>query len=434
MKTFEFMSTPAFESMSALAIAIVANALEAGIELLKSGADPNAIASTNSSYQPSSLLYWAAALNRLDMARLLIDHDASVHRGLMHFEAPLAAAVRGNHPEMTRLLITSGARVDAGDHYNYPLLTVAADRNYPQIARLLLGNGADVNQSYGISETTPLRVASRRNHIEMVKMLVYYGAEFDAPDMLVRVLRGEGFEVAEFFLGRVDINAKVGLWDDTPLHVMAAGNFIESARFLIDHGADVNSSPGSFGHTPLMVAVSNEKLEMARLLIGNGANVNMTDISGHTPLHHAAFRGNRTIAQLLIDSGAHVAAEDNEGRTTGGHGPGGRAFQPRPRNPDEADLRGDLGPGGSEPQRVGGLWSRIQAGLGSCRATRWTTERRARREVRCDPGSRYRSRAGLRQPRAGLAHRPGTDTPPGPEPRAGCGPRAWCVCACPDAG
>ena len=317
----------AFEEISTLAIAVMANSPEAAVELLKNGVDPDHIVRTTNSRVPvsdhSTPLYWAAALNRLDIAKLLLDHDASLHRGV---EPPLVAAVRGNHLEMARLLLASGADPDeeGEGYYGNTVLFLAAQRNYLDMARLLIDHGADANQTYGVSAATPLWSATWGNHLEMVELLADRGAEFDESDMLLALSR-RAFEVAEFLIRRgFDINTEYErfhsahgprITSGTVLHYVAANNDpTESVQFLINRGLDVDVR-NRYNATPLAAAVLEENLEMAEFLIGEGADVMSSNKSGRTPLHLAAIRGNRAIVRLLIDRGAHPAARDDEGRT-----------------------------------------------------------------------------------------------------------------------
>ena len=112
--------------------------------------------------------------------------------------------------------------------------------------------------------------------------------------------------------GLVDLKAKdEDGW--TPLHVASRRNRIEIAKLLIDRGADVEAKVD--GWTPLHLASYWNRIETAKLLLERGADVNAKDNEGATPLHLASWNNCIEIAKLLIDAGADVRAEDNEGRT-----------------------------------------------------------------------------------------------------------------------
>lgn len=97
----------------------------------------------------------------------------------------------------------------------------------------------------------------------------------------------------------------------TPLHIAAACNRLEIARWLIAHQVNVNAH-NCLGQTPLHLAAYKGFREMAALLIAAQANVNAPDLQGLTPLHMATSYGHAKVINLLLDSGADVSARTFE--------------------------------------------------------------------------------------------------------------------------
>lgn len=109
---------------------------------------------------------------------------------------------------------------------------------------------------------------------------------------------------------------------NTPLHLALAAGDLESAGFLLSHGADINAF-NARGYTALLEAIERQKNDTLSFLIAHGADSNMqsecrlvTYWSGddtraelyspgkHAPLHIAISICNVPIVRKLLDSGA----------------------------------------------------------------------------------------------------------------------------------
>jgi hypothetical protein len=103
---------------------------------------------------------------------------------------------------------------------------------------------------------------------------------------------------------------------------------IAAVDFLLQHGADINCKTEQTGSTPLYLAMLTHHglaqckdgkqhdlcLETAKFLINHGADVNKAGTVG-TPLHAAAKRGYVDAIQMLLKAGADVDARDAAGNT-----------------------------------------------------------------------------------------------------------------------
>lgn len=136
------------------------------------------------------------------------------------------------------------------------------------------------------AEGSPLELAIRGGHVDIVKLLLSRGANPNE-----RNPRGTG-----------------------PLHWAAKAGRAELVEVLVRYGSDVNGRIGEFNHPPLCFATSTEVTEA---LIANGADISLRDksLSSSTPLHSIAGSGQTEAAEVLLAHGADIEVEDSFGRT-----------------------------------------------------------------------------------------------------------------------
>ena len=136
--------------------------------------------------------------------------------------------------------------------------------------------------------STPLYVAAKRGHLNVVKLLAEKGA---------------------------DVNALGGVVGFTPLHQAAGFYHKEVVRYLLDHGAKVDSK-NNLGQTPLTQVALQEwhpDVEIARMLLDHKANIHYREGTGCPPVLCAAAVGNRNLVALLLDRGANVNDKNSYG-------------------------------------------------------------------------------------------------------------------------
>ncbi|XP_065910853.1 uncharacterized protein [Dysidea avara] len=156
---------------------------------------------------------------------------------------------------------------------------------------------------------TPLMMAARNNHPEVVKMLVDKGADLNARDkdgdtMLMCAAHGGCTEVASDLLntGSIDINA-VNKWGWTPLMIATNNNHPEIVKMLVDKGADLNARDMN-GRSALSIALLGGNEELAGALITAGADIKISDNDGDTMLMCALHGGCTEVASDLLNTGS----------------------------------------------------------------------------------------------------------------------------------
>ena len=134
-----------------------------------------------------------------------------------------------------------------------------------------LENGANVNardNEVDYEGMTALCIASDWEYVELVEVLLKYGADVNAKD---------DYEYTALMYAACDRN-------DDDSNGSAKQAILEA---LLRHGADINAKNGeggSTGSTALHLAVQNGRLAAVKVLLKHGANVNIKNNYGKTPL------------------------------------------------------------------------------------------------------------------------------------------------------
>ena len=119
---------------------------------------------------------------------------------------------------------------------------------------------------------TALWVASTGGHLELVRMLLNYGAQVDLPT-------GS---------------------NSTPLRGASFHGHIKVMEELLNKGANVNT-PNSVGQSPLLIAVLRDQQKAVKFLLSHRADKNQRTVNGYTALHLAAAKGRVDMLKLLIE-------------------------------------------------------------------------------------------------------------------------------------
>ena len=183
------------------------------------------------------------------------------------------------------------------------------------VCRLLL-QGADPNTDYGY----PLRTAAKANDVEMVALLLDFGADVNRKQRTVNktpmhfAAQGGAYEAAVLMYNKATpLFNQVDSNGNNELHFI--GSSIESrnssftradlAQFLINRGVSVNAQNQGNQETPLHLATRRDQQGVMRVLLQGGASPNAV-APGYlcrTPLHYARSRQR---AQILVEAGANI--------------------------------------------------------------------------------------------------------------------------------
>ncbi len=222
-----------------------------------------------------------------------------------------------------------------------------------EVVELLIQHGADVNMEFDTK--TPLIMAARRNHFQLVNYLLEHGAKAGIDNALKAAIEKDNFEMVKLFIAQeVDVNCfqpynesfidfcneTYRLRDRDKVYETTPG--IKIAKLLIENGADVNGIEGARVN-PIQTAIAHDFVELTELLLKNGAKpitqndafpilsqvssvemaklfmaygADLNDIrdeeKSRSALQNSIQNKNKKLIKFFIDAGADLYATDED--------------------------------------------------------------------------------------------------------------------------
>lgn len=193
-------------------------------------------------------------------------------------------------------------------------------------AMAALDRGAALNEGLDANGDTPLHMACRLGHADLIRTLLARGAVQRAND--------NGVHPIQFLMERADSEAeldcleallenKPGCVNDrdrswvTPLHLAMGTGHLAVIRRLLDAGADVNACDDQ-GYTPLTfgaAAYCHDDPRPMELLLNRGADVHAANEDGCTAIHLATAHRAPHVTRFLLGRGALATQTDRDGNT-----------------------------------------------------------------------------------------------------------------------
>jgi uncharacterized protein len=288
--------------------------------LLEGGADPNAKEKNGE----QTALMWAIAGGHSAVTKELVQYKADVNARSKGGSTALMFAARGDM-ESARTLLNAGADPNLQiPDWGGTALIIASTMGKADIIEALLDKGADANYRDKNSFTAlhaAVRdsdygedAAQRARAVATVKVLLAHGADPNAR-LHQEKPTVRGLDELQFEGG-------------TPLALAAEVNNLDAIKALVAGGADPNI-PTAMGTTPLMLASGaatdvqrarsiEERglaVETARYLVEHGADVNAVGEFGWTALHSASYQGLTDVIEFLVSKGAKLEIKDKLGQT-----------------------------------------------------------------------------------------------------------------------
>jgi uncharacterized protein len=201
-------------------------------------------------------------------------------------DAPAVAAALATNPSLAQARTPEGVSATLYAAYcRQPavLQLIAAQNPQPDIFETAVLGLFDASEQWLLQDPslanaespdgfTPLGLASYFGQIDVVRLLIAYGAEPNQP-------ANNAFQVA-------------------PLHSAVAAGSYEIADFLLQHDAYPNAQQAG-GHTPLHSAAQRGRTDLVELLLLYGADPHLPNDAGQTPADLAREAGFGDLAGQL---------------------------------------------------------------------------------------------------------------------------------------
>lgn len=268
---------------------------------------------------------------------------------------PLHVAAASDSRKAAAVLIGAGAEMDAFNHAGNNALILAVDNIHTDMVLLLCESGTDVNACCKGGLGSALVTAVRRNDLELVSLLLAFGADAKGVDaagwspLVAAVIGGgkngsivdalleagadpnipsHGLIPLSMAAQRGDVSSVVKLLSNKthpaqsnldlghgypPLHHAIESGSLATVYALLEGGAKTNDGYRD-GYTPMMLAAKEGDHEIGKALNLKGASLDKSAAGGLTPLHVAAMSGSRVFYKWLIAAGADPNVRDIHGR------------------------------------------------------------------------------------------------------------------------
>lgn len=245
----------------------------------------------------ATALHKAAQSGNADVIELLLDHGAFIDQQsptLGH--TAMMDAILHKREVAVQFLLDRGAKTRLKTHYDMTALDLARADGLERIAHLI---ETKEQGETSLSRSQELMVAVKSNDIGKVKRLIADGASID------------------------DRAPVMGTLDDdyTPLGLAARDGHVEIVRLLLDAGADICQLNGLMRATAGHEAAYMGHTEVARLLTEQRTgrpllNIDAQgDYNGYTALHDAIWHGHLETAKVLVQAGASLNLKTHSGLT-----------------------------------------------------------------------------------------------------------------------
>jgi ankyrin repeat protein len=290
-----------------LMIAAGAGSLDTVRELVRHGADVNATEPRGG----QTALMWAAAEGHGDVVAGLVEIGANVNAASKTGFTPLVFAAIKNDGPSIKTLLQAGANPNVVVLSGAKPIIVAQQYRNTAAALLLLEGGADINARDRAGNTT-LHLAAQAGDMNLVRALLAKRADANArtPKSMAPVgARGGGGG------GRGGIPG-----EQTPLMMAARGDHEDVMRALVAAGADPTLRAQD-GSSVLMTAAGGARIKTFSYAYEIDPSVDVVTTTGNTPMHAVVSLNGRTqpevceVIQFLADHAAKLDEMNGAGRT-----------------------------------------------------------------------------------------------------------------------
>ena len=184
-------------------------------------------------------------------------------------------------------LLAGGAKTDLKNYVGWTALHFAAFAGHVDVTTALLAAGARTDLQNGNGDgDTPILIATRRSHLDVVRMLGGRGGE---GGLRCTPLPGVNLRNRE---------------SESALILAVLDNKYDIIVALLAAGADPNVVD-HYGYGPLHSAACMGRLDVVEMLLKNGAQVDLVSMDSETGMTLAGWQGDTALVRLLLEAGAN---------------------------------------------------------------------------------------------------------------------------------
>jgi len=288
-------------------------------------------------------IHWAAANNKRDAFRLLLDHNADVSIQDRFGRTALMEAVRRGYAYkidddqlsiiqmlLERMNTVDTKLIDLKDARGYTALHFAASTSW-QVVHELLNWGPDLLCQTSTKLSTALHCAldasDEPKSISIIRCLVEHANGYGLNGIDIQDKRGRTVlhlalentdsnkSVIDYLSSKADVSIQ-NREGNTPLHIAVMSDLSEITLQMLRgrHSTEAANTLNGHGRTPLHDAVLRNNTDLVQA-IGQIANVNIRSHDGKIALHYAVTEKATTCLELLLMLQANVLMRDNDGKT-----------------------------------------------------------------------------------------------------------------------
>ncbi|CAJ0839934.1 7032_t:CDS:2 [Entrophospora sp. SA101] len=225
-----------------------------------------------------SCLHESSIVGRLSLMRLCVVHGVNINSIDFFGRKPLHYVCMYGHHEAATYLLSKGADLESLDHDGFSPLIYAITNGHSECVEILLVKGAKIDSDIETDYShIPLSLACQRGHKDITMLLLNKGAKI---------------------VSDVD-----GL---TPLHLASREGHHELLSILTKHKALLDTLDNYNSWSPIFYAASEGHIECVDVLIKAGCEVNIFDEFHRSPIYYAAWEGHIECINKLHLAGAHV--------------------------------------------------------------------------------------------------------------------------------